>query len=114
MKRKRGHEGAGAPTHATSAGQNTSSSSSSGCIVSAGGDVISVQRGEDPPADCGDNDPVDEIKRETEQQEVVSMDCMSFQEYCDAGGLWMVRRWCAQGFNNHCTILRFSELPEIP
>ena len=94
MKRKRGHEGAGAPTHASSAGQNTSSSSSSGCIVNAGGDVIGVQRGvkraaEDPPADCGDNDPVDE-KGETEQQEGVSMDCMSFQEYCDGGGLWMV------------------------
>ena len=93
MKRKRGHEGARAPTHASSAGQNTSSSSSSSCIVNAGGDVIGVHRGgkraaEDPPADCGDNDPVDE-KRETEQQEGVSMDCMSFQEYCDAGGLWM-------------------------
>ena len=94
MKRRRGHEGAGAPTHASSAGQNTSSSSSSGCIVDAGGDVIGVQRGEkraaeDPPADCGDDDSVDE-KGEMEQQEDVSMDCMSFQEHCDTGGLWMV------------------------
>ena len=30
------------------------------------------------------------MKGEMEQQEAVSMECMSFQEYCDTGGLWMV------------------------
>ena len=94
MKRRRGHEEAGAPTLASSAGQNTPSSSSSGCIVDTGGDVTGVQRGkkraaEDPPADCGDDDSVNK-KGEMEQQEDVSMECLGFQEHCDIGGLWMV------------------------
>ena len=94
VKRRRGHEEAGAPTVASSAGQNTPSSSSSGCIVDTGGDVTGVQRGkkraaEDPPADCGDDDSVNK-KGEMEQQEDVSMECLSFQEHCDTGGLWMV------------------------
>ena len=78
MKRKRGHEGAGAPTHASSAGQNTSSSSSSGCIVNAGGDVTGVQRGVKRAEITATMIPWDE-KGETEHQEGVSMDCMSFQ-----------------------------------
>ena len=94
MKRRRRHEEAGAPTLASSAGQNTPSSSSSGCIVDTGGDVTGVQRGkkraaEDPPADCGDDDSVNK-KGEMEQQEDVSMECLTFQEHCDIGGLWMV------------------------
>ena len=55
--------------------------------AAADNNCTSVQRGEkraaeDPPANCGDDDSVDE-KGEMEQQEDVSMDCMSFQEYCD-------------------------------
>ena len=93
VKRRRGHV-AGAPTVASSAGQNTPSSSSGGCVVDTGGDVTGFQRGkkraaEDPPADCGDDDSVNK-KGEMEQQEDVSMECLSFQEYCDTGGLWMV------------------------
>ena len=94
LVKRRGHEEAGAPTVASSAGQNTPSSSSSGCIVDTGGDVTGVQRGkkraaEDPPADCGDGDSMNK-KGEMEQQEDVSMECLSFQENCDTRGLWMV------------------------
>ena len=44
---------------------------------------------EDPPSDCGDDDSVNK-KGEMEQQEDVSMECLSFQEYCDTGGLWII------------------------
>ena len=52
------------------------------------------QRGEkraaqDPPADCGQEDPFVESE-DLEGGKDTAMDCLSFQEYCDTGGLWMV------------------------
>ena len=89
-KRTRGHEEA-----LTSSGfPAQSSSSSGGGAASAGSGVAGGERrgekraAEDPAAD-GREDSVDE-KGESKNDEDVSMDCMSFQEYCDTGGLWMV------------------------
>ena len=89
-KGTRGHEEA-----FTSSGfPAQSSSSSSGGTASAGSGVAGGERrgekraAEDPAAD-GREDSVDE-KGESKNDEDVSMDCMSFQEYCDTGGLWMV------------------------
>ena len=88
MKRARFDEGV--PTDASS-GQSTSSRSSGGGTVDARGEVTGIQRGEkraaeDPPADC-DHEMIPWTTRERED---FSMDCASFQEYCDAGGLWTV------------------------
>ena len=52
------------------------------------------QRGEkraaqDPPADCGQEDPFVESE-DLEGGKDTAMDCLSFQVYCDTGGLWMV------------------------
>ena len=89
-KRTRGHEEA-----LTSSGfPAQSSSSSGGGAASVGSGVAGGERRgekrapEDPTAD-GREDSVDE-KGESKNDEDVSMDCMSFQEYCDTGGLWMV------------------------
>ena len=92
-KGTRGHEEAftssGFPAQSSS-----SSSSSSGGTASAGRGVAGGERrgekraAEDPAAD-GREDSVGE-KGESKNDEDVSMDCMSFQEYCDTGGLWMV------------------------
>ena len=88
--RTRGHEEA-----FTSSGFPAQSSSSSGggaasagCGV-AGGDRRGEKRTAEDPAADGREDSVDE-KGESKNDEDVSMDCMSFQEYCDTGGLWMV------------------------
>ena len=52
------------------------------------------QRGEkraaqDPPADCGQEDPFVESE-DLEGGKDTAMDCLSFQECWDTGGLWMV------------------------
>ena len=73
----------------------SSSSSSTSHRVGAGSTVTGgEQRGEkraaqDPPADCGQEDPFVEDK-DLEGGKETAMDCLSFQEYCVTGGLWMV------------------------
>ena len=74
----------------------SSSSSSTSHSVGAGSTVRGEeQRGEkraaqDPPADCGQEDPFVESE-DLEGGKDTAMDSLSFlQEYCDTGGLWMV------------------------
>ena len=73
----------------------SSSSSSTSHRVGAESTVTGgEQRGEkraaeDPPADCGQEDSVGQ-NEELRAGDGTSMECLSFQEYCDSGGLWMI------------------------
>ena len=70
-------------------------SSSTSHRVGAGSTVTGgEQRGEklaaeDPPADCGQEDSFGQ-NEELQAGNGTSMECLSFQEYCDSGGLWMI------------------------
>ena len=44
---------------------------------------------EDPPADCGQEDSFGQ-NEELRAGDGASMECSSFQEYCDSGGIWMI------------------------
>ena len=73
----------------------SSSSSSTSHRVGAGSTVTGgEQRGEkraaeDPPADCGQEDSFGQ-NEELQAGDGTSLECLSFQEYCDSGGLWMI------------------------
>ena len=73
----------------------SSSSSSTSHRVGAGSTVTGgEQRGEkraaeDPPADCGQEDSFGQ-NEELRAGDGASMECSSFQEYCDSGGIWMI------------------------
>ena len=58
-------------------------------VKSLGSSAGEKRAAEDPPADCGHDDSVDE-NGELDAEEDVSMDCASVKEYCDARDLWMV------------------------
>ena len=73
---------------------SSSSSSTSHCVGARSTVTGGEQRGEkraaqDPPADCGQEDPFVESE-DLEGGKGTAMDCLSFQEYCDTGGPWMV------------------------
>ena len=73
---------------------SSSSSSTSHRVVAESTVTGGEQRGEkraaeDPPADCGQEDSVGQ-NEELRAGDGTSMECLSFQEYCDSGGLWMI------------------------
>ena len=58
-----------------------------GSTVTGGEQRGEKRAAEDPPADCGQEDSFNE---ELRAGDGTSMECLSFQEYCDSGGLWMI------------------------
>ena len=58
-----------------------------GSTVTGGKQCGEKRAAEDPPADCGQEDSFNE---ELRAGDGTSMECLSFQEYCDSGGLWII------------------------
>ena len=73
----------------------SSSSSSTSHRVGAGSTVTGGEQrrekcaAEDPPADCDQEDSFGQ-NEESRAGDDTSMECLSFQEYCDSGGFWMI------------------------
>ena len=60
-----------------------------GSTVTGGEQRGEKRAAEDPPADCGQEDSFNE---ELRAGDGTSMECLSFQEYCDSGGLWIANQ----------------------
>ena len=76
-------------TFPSSSSSSTSHRVGAGSIVTGGEQRGEKRAAQDPPADCGQEDPFVESE-DLERGKDTAMDCLSFQEYCDTGGLWMV------------------------